>query len=758
MKKLFLPIAAVALFLTACLQIEPDINHDRLALGIVTGSTTVTPGEDATITAVVTERDRPIISVAIEWRKNNAPQENISMEAGENNIWTGVIPGQEEGFTVTWNILVIKANGDREQSTQRQITWTSIISAWNFPDLVGPNEDNIWPATSGTNTVGTNLQFFYAGNGPQATLGRTIGHADGDRRALNVPNRAVTADGWIPGERPANDVEVHATAENSAGWIITLNATGYENITFSAEQSSSNNGPRAFRLAYRIGTTGAWTVFGETGIVTAMGDMPGGDMASTFTNVPLPATVNNQAEVQVRVWIANNTQRSDGRFRLNNDGGNTSINNIVFAVGSGDVPPPPPPPTYLEVTGVGHLPTAPTQDDPVTVSATVTAPEGATIASVYLEWTRNSTDQSAIEMTATADVFSATIPEQNIGDVITYRVVATNDLGEVTESDWSNFTVIDGTEPIGGTFGALTWGVANNILTISVTAATGNAEMLDFASAENLTTAPWAAHAALFTSVVIEDRVTSIGVNAFRGLTNVTAVTIGSNVISIGDSAFHSSGLTSVNIPNSVIVIHNSAFRYCAALTSVTLGTGVDTIWNHAFREASLTGTVVLPNNMSFLGNQVFRDNSSITSITFGESLTSIGADAIRGTSITSAILPNTLISIGADAFRETNLVSVVIPNSVTTIEADAFRQITTLLSITFGTGITSLPADVVRQSSNLTTITSLNPVPPTTVGNTFRDIPTGTINLYVPATAIGDYTTAPGWSVFAPRIYATTP
>jgi len=740
MKKLFLPIAAVAFLLTACLQTEPDINQTRLALGVVTGPAVMLPGEDATITAVVTKRDISITSVVIEWRKNGAPQDNEPMTLGENNVWTGTIDGQEEGVTVTWNILVIKANGDREQSTQREITWASIIAAWNFPDFVVPNEDNIWSATSGANTSGTNLQFFYAGNGPQATLGR----AGEDRRALNVPNRAVTADGWIPGERPANDVEVHTTAENSAGWIITLNTTGFENITFSADQSSSNNGPRAFNLAYRIGTTGTWTVFGETGIVTAMGDMPGGDMAATFTNVPLPETVNNQAEVQVRVWIANNTQRSDGRFRLNNDGGNTSINNIVFAVGSGDTPPPPPPPTDLEITNVGHQPTVPTQDDPITVSATVTAPEGATIATVYLEWTRNTTAQTPILMTATASVFSAIIPEQNIDDAITYRIVATNNLGEVTESDWSNFTVIDGTEPIGGTIGGLTWGVANNVLTISVTATSGTAAMEDFylpdgLGNDGLSPAPWTEHRALFNQVVIAERVTSIGEESFRGIREITALTIGEDVVTIGANAFRGlTQLTSVTIPNSVTTIGSEAFRGlnvasadadASTLATVTLGTGVITIGAEAFRQLPLLTSIVIPNSVITIGEAVFRQ-SGLASVTLGTGL----------------------LTIGVDAFRESALVSVVIPNSVTTIEEDAFRQIQPLTSVTIGTGITTLGRRIFRESPALTTVTILRETPPTTVDRPFEGIAAGAC-LYVPVGSVTAYQNATGFGTGAQAI-----
>ena len=55
---------------------------------------------------------------------------------------------------------------------------------------------------------------------------------------------------------------------------------------------------------------------------------------------------------------------------------------------------------------------------------------------------------------------------------------------------------------------------------------------------------------------------------AFRYCASLTNVTIGTNVISIGEEAFaYCSGLTSVTIPASVASIGNRAFKYCFAVT-----------------------------------------------------------------------------------------------------------------------------------------------------------------------------------------------
>jgi len=93
-------------------------------------------------------------------------------------------------------------------------------------------------------------------------------------------------------------------------------------------------------------------------------------------------------------------------------------------------------------------------------------------------------------------------------------------------------------------------------------------------------------------SVTIPNRLTRIGDGAFRSAA-LTSITIPNSVISIGDNAFISSGLTSVTIPNGTIGVQS--FIDCFNLTSVTIGNGVTSIGQAAFAECfSLTSVTVL--------------------------------------------------------------------------------------------------------------------------------------------------------------------
>ncbi|MDE6268701.1 MAG: leucine-rich repeat protein, partial [Muribaculaceae bacterium] len=77
-------------------------------------------------------------------------------------------------------------------------------------------------------------------------------------------------------------------------------------------------------------------------------------------------------------------------------------------------------------------------------------------------------------------------------------------------------------------------------------------------------------------------------VSPFSDQKNLSSLTIGNSVTSIGGSAFYGcTGLTSITIGESVKTIGGSAFSGCSALTSVTIGESVETIGNCAFMDCS---------------------------------------------------------------------------------------------------------------------------------------------------------------------------
>lgn len=93
------------------------------------------------------------------------------------------------------------------------------------------------------------------------------------------------------------------------------------------------------------------------------------------------------------------------------------------------------------ITGENRNPANPTSTDNVGVSATVTDPEGR-LNTVQLQWgTASNALSNTLSMTNSSSTYSATIPAQTTGTVVYYRIKATDQEGNFSESTIQNYTV-----------------------------------------------------------------------------------------------------------------------------------------------------------------------------------------------------------------------------------------------------------------------------------------------------------------------------
>ena len=83
------------------------------------------------------------------------------------------------------------------------------------------------------------------------------------------------------------------------------------------------------------------------------------------------------------------------------------------------------------------------------------------------------------------------------------------------------------------------------------------------------TDAPWGYN---LTSVTIGNDITSIGNYAFIGCQQLSSLTIGSGVTTIGTNAFdHCDALTNITLPASVSTLNAGAFKNCVGLTRLNI-------------------------------------------------------------------------------------------------------------------------------------------------------------------------------------------
>ena len=102
-------------------------------------------------------------------------------------------------------------------------------------------------------------------------------------------------------------------------------------------------------------------------------------------------------------------------------------------------------------------------------------------------------------------------------------------------------------------------------------------------------------------------QVTSIFGGAFQGCTQLTSVTLPSNLTTIGECAFRScTGLTSLSLPSSLTSIGHQAFYECTGLTSVTLPSSLTSFGIAAFSYCTKLTSVTLPSGLRFIGEYAF--------------------------------------------------------------------------------------------------------------------------------------------------------
>ena len=200
--------------------------------------------------------------------------------------------------------------------------------------------------------------------------------------------------------------------------------------------------------------------------------------------------------------------------------------------------------------------------------------------------------------------------------------------------------------------------------------------------------------------------VTTIGIEAFSGCTDLTSVSLPISVVTIEGKAFKGcTALASINLHDSIRNIGEESFMNCTQLTSVTIGRSVLRISSKAFGNCTGVTSVFFNadscvrsgnpatwyyNNSvvdAYFQDRAFSGCTNVQNFTFGSNVKIIPpylcADMVWITSIT---IPSTVETIGFKAFsgclRLTG--SLTIPASVNYIGYNAFYNCRSITSIIF--------------------------------------------------------------------------
>ncbi|MBQ8229757.1 MAG: leucine-rich repeat protein, partial [Clostridia bacterium] len=132
------------------------------------------------------------------------------------------------------------------------------------------------------------------------------------------------------------------------------------------------------------------------------------------------------------------------------------------------------------------------------------------------------------------------------------------------------------------------------------------------------------------TSFVIPDSVTSIGIGAFFGCTNLTEIIIPDGVTSIGNSAFADCINLQYNTKGNLKYLgnENNPYVYLAGttatdITTATIENGCKIIGESVFSGCSSLTEIVVPNSVTSIGGYAFSNCSRLTEIVVPNGVTS---------------------------------------------------------------------------------------------------------------------------------------
>lgn len=243
-------------------------------------------------------------------------------------------------------------------------------------------------------------------------------------------------------------------------------------------------------------------------------------------------------------------------------------------------------------------------------------------------------------------------------------------------------------------------------------------------------------------SITLPSGVTAIGQAAFSGCSKLN-FTIPDNIVTIESSAFENcTAFTEVTFPEAVTVIPNYVLSGCSNLTSVSFGSKVSSIGTYAFQNCSKLETITLPEAITVIGNNCFNGCKALSSITLPANVTSIGNYAFQNcTSLTEVALPAGLKSLGNYAFKGcTALTDIELPSTLTSIGGNCFQS-TGLTQLVVPASVTTMAVtDVVNGCTGIV-VYMCNPTPVKSSSNTWRIATNVYAKIVVPTGCVDAYT-----------------
>lgn len=198
-------------------------------------------------------------------------------------------------------------------------------------------------------------------------------------------------------------------------------------------------------------------------------------------------------------------------------------------------------------------------------------------------------------------------------------------------------------------------------------------------------------------------------------LMNLSSVTIGSNVTSIGEGAF--SKCTNIekvvwnakNLPDFADASEAPFYDSQETITSFTFGTTVEHIPSYLCSDMIGLTSVTIGDGVSSIGGSAFYNCYSLSYLKLGNTIKTIGDYAFADcNSLATLTIPNSVKSIEYAAFQGcSSLTSITVPSG--NIASYAFSYCSDLTSVSIGSGVTNIGTDAFGYCNDLASIRVIN-------------------------------------------------
>ena len=204
--------------------------------------------------------------------------------------------------------------------------------------------------------------------------------------------------------------------------------------------------------------------------------------------------------------------------------------------------------------------------------------------------------------------------------------------------------------------------------------------------------------------------------------------------------------LNQVVMADRVSNIGANAFYKCESLKNIDLSKGLQTIETAAFRLCKKLDNLLLPDSLISISSFAFADCSSMTKITLGKSLKRIDAASFKGcVSLKTINIPESLRSLGDNSFDGCIALATIDMNKISYLGVESFKGCSALNNIDFGKELLSIGRNAFEGCYNINKVTINVINPPVSSANFPLDVTSNAI-LYVPQGTYDLYKQSDSW------------